>query len=425
MRVTFLAAALCGPLLAALPGPGTAQPTPAPSPVLRSALAPASLGELVERAWQLSREDATKQSRRLEFDARADATRSLFANAPSVSFDLRRDLPPGVGLPGTTSSEERGKNELEPGVSMPLWLPGQRDALRRTIERERETLDASARRMRWQLAGEVRDVVWRVAEARAEHAQQSARLESTRALEADVARRAAAGDLARADLWTAQAETRAAEAAVAEAGGRLSEARAALTGLTGLDDAAAIDEQPSSASVDSHPALQAAAQGVEAARARLEQTKATMRDNPTFSVVARFDRDSYDSPYRNTIRMGIAIPLATEARNAPRLAAAGAELVELEVSLERERRRIAAEQRRAVAALDAARDVLNRQEDRARLARDAFGAIERAFRAGERSLPQLLQLRAVLLDAELSRELARARVGAALAKLNQANGDLP
>jgi cobalt-zinc-cadmium efflux system outer membrane protein len=408
MRVTLLAAILCGFLPAALPGPATAQSTPAPSPVLRSALAPASLGELVERAWQLSREDSAKQSRRLEFDARADATRSPFANAPSVSLDLRRDLPPGVGLPGTTGSEERGKNEWEPGVSIPLWLPGQRDAIRRTIERERDTLDASARRMRW-----------------LQHAQQSARLESTRALEADVARRVAAGDLARSDLWTAQAETRAAEAAVAEAGGRLAEARAALTGLTGLDDVDAADEPASSAATDGHPALQAASQGVEAARARLAQTRATMRDNPTFSVVARFDRDSYDSPYRNTVRMGIAIPLATEARNAPRLAAAGAELVELEVAFERERRRIAAEQRRAVAALDAARDVLSRQEDRARLARDAFGAIERAFRAGERSLPQLLQLRAVLLDAELSRELARARVGAALARLNQANGDLP
>jgi outer membrane protein TolC len=411
-------------LLMSVPMPGAARDAAnRPAPAIAPAAVP--LGELVDRAWRLSREEDAKRSRRDEAAARDQATRSLFAGSPSVSLDLRRDLPRGVELPGTDASSERGKNEWEPGFSAPLWLPGQRDAVRRTIDRERDALDASTRQLRWQLAGEVRDALWRLAEARAEVAQQTARLESTRALEADVARRASAGDLARSDLWTAQAETRAAEAAVTEATGRLEEARAALVGLTGLDDVVAEAEPVAEAASDGHPAVVAATRTVETARARLQQAQSTRRDNPTFSIVGRFDRDAYDTGYRNTVRMGIAIPLDTEARNAPRIAAAGVELAEAEVAVERERRRVAAEQRRAAAALEAARTALRQQEERARLAADAFGAIERAFRAGERSLPHLLQLRSMLLDAQLAREIARTRVGAALARLNQSNGVLP
>lgn len=417
------AAACCAALLGPLPAPVAAQGATPAAPAV-AAEAP-SLPDLLDRAWRLAREDDAHRARRDEAGARELAAGSTFAGSPSVSLDVRRDLPRGLGLPGTDAVSDRGKNEWEPGVAMPLWLPGQRGALRRTIERERDALDGSAALRRWQLAGEVREAVWRLAEARAEVAQQRARVESTRALEADVARRAAAGDLARSDLWTAQAETRAAEAALHEAGGRLDEARALLAGLTGVDEAAIVDETPRAAPVDAHPAVASAVRAVETARARLDQAAATRRDAPTLSVVGRFDRDAADSGYRNTVRVGIAIPLDTEARNAPRLAAAGVELTEAELALERERRRVAAEQRRAAAALEAARAVLDRQDARARLAADAFGAIERAFRAGERSLPQLLQLRASLLDAQLAREIARARVGAALARLNHAHGVLP
>lgn len=415
------AAVYCAALLTLVPATVAAREAAAATTAAESA----SLPELLERAWRLSREDEAKQARRDEAGSRELAASYPFAGSPSVSLDMRRDLPRGVGLPGTDSSSERGKNEWEPGVSAPLWLPGQRGALRRTIARERDELDASTLERRWQLAGEVREAVWRLAEARAELAQQRARVESTRALEADVARRAAAGDLARSDLWTAQAETRAAEAALAEATGRSEEARAILAGLTGIDDAAIAEEAPREAPIEVHPAVIAATRAVETARARLEQTAATRRDAPTLSVVGRFDRDAYDVAYRNTVRIGIAIPLDTEARNAPRIAAAGVEFTDAELALERERRRVAAEQRRATAALEAARGVLRQQDARARLAADAFGAIERAFRAGERSLPQLLQLRSSLLDAQLAREIARARVGAALARLNQAYGVLP
>lgn len=385
------------------------------------------LAELVERAWRLSRQGAAKEARARELSAREAATRTLFAGAPAVSLDLRRDLPRDAGLPGTDASPERGKNEWEPGFSVPIWLPGQRDAQRRVIDRDREVLSAQAQLARWQLAGEVRDAVWTLGAARVEVAAQRARLEAARALEADVTRRQRLGDLARSDLWMAQAETRAASAALLEASGRLAEAQATLVALAGVDDVTEVQEQPLAQppSDDTHPALRAAREAVEAARSRLAYAQVTRRDNPTFNVVGRFDRDAYGGPYRNTVRMGLVVPLDTEARNAPRITAAAAEATEQEIALERERRRLAGEQRRASVSLEAARAALAEHIERARLARDTFEAIERAFRAGERGLPELLRVRAAMLDAELARELARNQVGAATARLNQAAGDTP
>ena len=431
MRIAH--AAIAGLVLAATLSEGRAQErapavpmnSPVPAPVVGQV--PQALADLVERAWQLSRQATAKGARAVELSAREAATRTFFAGAPAVSLDLRRDLPRDAGLPGTDASPERGKNEWEPGFSAPIWLPGQRDAQRRVIAREREVLSAQAQLVRWQLAGEVRDIVWRLGAARVEVAAQRARLDAARALEADVARRQRMGDLARADLWMAQAETRAASAAALEAGGRLAEAQASLAAITGLEESGDVQERPAALAAldDGHPGLRAVREAAEAARSRLAYAQVTRRDNPTFNVVGRFDRDAYGGPYRNTVRFGFAVPLATEARNAPRITAAAAEATEQEIELERERRRIGAEQRRAAVSLEAARSALDEHIERARLARDTFEAIERAFRAGERGLPELLRVRAMTLDAELARELARNQVGAAIARLNQAAGDTP
>ncbi|MFN8841583.1 MAG: TolC family protein, partial [Burkholderiales bacterium] len=203
-------------------------------------------------------------------------------------------------------------------------------------------------------------------------------------------------------------------------------AAARLRALAGVEAAGAIDEAARDAvPPDAHPSVALAREAVDAARARLDAARATRRDNPTVSAVARFERDAYGADYRNTIRFGIAVPLDTEARNAPRLAAAGATLAEAEVALAKEARERAAEIERARIALDAALASLEAGTERATAARDAAAALERAFRAGERGLPDVLRARQQALEAELAGALARAQHGLAIARLNQALGIEP
>lgn len=125
------------------------------------------------------------------------------------------------------------------------------------------------------------------------------------------------------------------------------------------------------------------------------------------------------------MRVGVSLPLDTEARNAPRIAAASAELTEAEVGLERRRQALAAEVERARIAVATARDLLAAGTERTEAVREALAAVEKAFRAGERGLPEVLRLRAQSFEAERSREAARVQVGLAAARLNQSLGIEP
>ena len=395
-------------------------------PPARALAGGVDLAQLVTQAWSLSRDEQADTARRAALDARAVAAAAPFAGAPTVGLDLRRDQPPWSGLPGTYAAAARGRNEIDIGVSVPVWLPGQRNAERQVLERDHAALAADARLRRLALALAVREGVWTMALARAEQRLQQMREQSAQRLEADVARRVAAGELAPSDGMLARAERLAASAALREAAAAVDASGAALAALTGEREVGRIVEKPADlVDRDAHPALVAAREAVDAARARLEQAHATRRDNPTLGVSARFDRDAWGAGYRNTVRVGVSLPLDTEARNAPRLAAASAELVRTEVELERERRRRAGDVERARVALDAARDALALQTERATVANAAQAAIERAFHAGERGLPELLRLRAQTLEAELARDAARERVGLAIARFNHAMGVLP
>jgi cobalt-zinc-cadmium efflux system outer membrane protein len=420
----------CAAVLAAftvVAGAQTAAERPAGAPA-GDVVAPAApgLADLVERAWAIARRSELERARAAEIDARGIALRGVFAGAPTVGLDVRRDLPAWVAPFGIDVSPERGRNEVEPGIAAPIWLPGQRDAQRRVLDRERSQLGASVRLERLQLAGEVREAAWALAIADVERRVQQGREASAAALEADVERRVVAGDLAPVDRLAARAERLAATAAALDADAQVRAAAARLRALAGTDAPGAIDEPVREApAVEAHPALAVARETVDAARARLEAARATRRDNPTVSAVARFDRDAYGADYRNTFRIGIAVPLDTEARNAPRQAAAGAALAEAEVALERTQRERAAGVERARIALEGARAVLDLGAERTAATRAALAAIERAFRAGERGLPDVLRARRFALEAELAGTLARANHGLAIARLNQALGIEP
>jgi len=396
---------------------GTPLATGAPGP---------DLGALVERAWALARAAEARDARATAIDARTQAIEAPFPGAPEVSMELRSDLPRWSRLPGTTTSSARGFAEIAPGVSVPLWLPGQRDAQRRVGARERDLLSTSSRALRLQIAGEVREAAWALRVARADERVQQAREAAGAALLADVERRVAAGALAPVDALSASAERIAAAAAVREARDAVAIAVSRLRQLTGTDDVGDIAETPGDdLRLDAHPALAAARDTVEVARARRDERQATRRDNPRLTAIARFERDAYDQDWRNTVRIGIAVPLDTEARNAPRLSEASAALVDAELALQRLQRAHQAEVERTRTALAGAQAGAQAQAERAAVLRRARAAVERAFAAGELGLPEVLRVRAQALDAELAHERAREHTGRAVARLNQALGDTP
>ncbi|MCU0506790.1 MAG: TolC family protein [Anaerolineae bacterium] len=388
---------------------------------------PPSLREAFEQAWSRTRQGDAQAARADELDARERVTDAWFPDSPTVGLDLRRDLPRWVEPFGMQQGPERGKNEWEPSIAMPLWLPGQRDAQRRIVNTDRTALAARATSSRLQVAGEVRESLWAAHRARSVRMLAESRRMTAEALETDVARRVRAGDLARTDLLLAQADLLAARAAVAAAA---ADERATLGAYATLVGAAALAADVPEAvadapTLDANPTVVASLRAIEAARIRLDYVQTVRRDNPTVGIVPRFDRDVYGGDYRNTVRVGIAIPLDTEVRNAPRIAAASAELSEAQVAAVAVRKQVQNDLQRAQAALEGARAQQAIAAAQLEVARENLELIERAFRLGERGVVDVLRVRAIAREAALAAEAARLDLGLAAARLNQAYGVLP
>ncbi len=385
-----------------------------------------TLKDAVEQAWIRSQQADLQAARRAELDARERVTGAWFPDSPTVGLDVRRDQPRWSEPFGMQQGPERGKNEWEPALAVPLWLPGQRAAQRRVIDEDREAATARAAADRLALAGEVREALWAAHRGRQNVALAQARLQAAEALEADVARRLRAGELARTDLLLAQSELLTARAALAQAHASERGTMDAYDALVGLRILPPPEpEPPTRDAFDANPALQAQMDAIAAARARLDYAQTVRRDSPTFAIVPRFDRDVGGGDYRNSVRVGIAIPLDTDVRNAPRIAAASTALAEAQIAAVATRRQLMIQVAQARAALESAEAQAAIATTQQRVALENLDLIERAFRYGERGLVDLLRVRTLAREAAVAAELARLDVGLSRARLNQAIGVLP
>ena len=129
------------------------------------------------------------------------------------------------------------------------------------------------------------------------------------------------------------------------------------------------------------------------------------------------EREQFGTAYDNSVRVAVRIPLAAQSRNAPRMTAANAELIEAQARLVLEQDRLQAEIDAAQAELTQARAVEALAEERFRLAADTQGLHDKAFRLGELDLPSRLRSENERFDAELA--LSRARLEAIADRLGK------
>jgi outer membrane protein TolC len=168
-----------------------------------------------------------------------------------------------------------------------------------------------------------------------------------------------------------------------------------------------------------------ASSAIEAANAALRLAIISNRDSPEIGVVAGRNRDIRGTEYDTTVGLRLKIPFATEARNAPRRAAAQAEVLAAQAEYAGTRRQIEAELAGACQALAAAQDQTPLIEARLQAVRQAVARLRRSYDAGEIGFTELLRGRSTLDDAEaanLGNRLAGAR---ARSRVNQAAGLVP
>ena len=420
MHSAIRRAALVAAWAAVLPVTASAQAADTSGPP------PLTLKRAFEAAWLRQPEALSEASRRAAVDARREASASWTAEPIAVELSGKSDR----------FHSEAGAMEYVAGIAAPLWLWGERERSRALAEAESGAAANRTSAARLRVAGDVREAYWQWRRAAIEMALAGDRLDNARRLSDDVARRVAAGDLARADGHQAESAVAAAEGALAEAQGRLASTRQALRALAGADatamaaeatDAREAEPPPAAmdAALDSHPVL-AEVRAREAVASRAAELASTQtRANPELSLATTRERGLAGAPYEQSVTLGLRIPLGSDSRLKARVAAARAEADEARALLAIERDRLAAALDAARAHVELARSRLSAAERRERLARETREFFERSFRLGETDLPTRLRIELEAAEARRLAASARIDLAAAVSSLRQATGLLP
>lgn len=407
------------PTAPALPDTAPARATAFASSVSADTLP--DLKQAFEAAW-------ARQPEALALSARRDAARALRQAA-----DAWTPEPPALEATNKTDQLNRkeGSRELEVGVAVPLWLPGERARTVALGDAEGAALESRSQAAQWRVAAAVREAWWQWQRGRIDAAVAADQLANAQRLAADVARRVQAGDLARADQHQADGAVAAAESVQVQAQATVATALQglkALTGLTTLPDGAAGDEpEPveAIAPLDTHVALTELQDRATVADRAASLASAQSRANPELVIAATRERGNAAEAYGQSVTVGVRIPFGAGARHDGRVALARAEAMEARAQLALERERLAAERASARLAVEAARAQLGAAERRAQLARESRGFFDQSFRLGETDLPTRLRIEAEAADAERQAARGRIELAAAVSGWRQALGLLP
>lgn len=401
-------ACLLGTALAVL-APGAAQASPW------------SLAQAFERAWARQPEAQSLAQRRQAGAALREAATAWTPEPPSVEAGLRSDR----------FHRRQGAQEIELGVVVPLWLPGERARSQALAEAQVQRVEAEAELARWQLAERLREPWWALRLAREELAAADARLQASQALAVDVARRLTAGEMSRADQHQADAAVAAAQAEQALARAQTKREEQGLRALLGIAPSEPLEllegaePEPQEEGFATHPMLAALAARADAARRAAALAGTQSRANPELSLMQTRERAARGQAGESSLVLGLRFPLGRSDRQQAALLSAAAEQTEAELLLARERERVEAGALAARAQLSAARSVLAAAAQRARLAGETRDFFAKSFELGETDLPT--RLRVELEAGQASQQLARARLQEqqAIAALRQAMGLLP
>lgn len=386
----------------------------------------ATLKQAFEAAWSRQPEAVALRLRREAAQAQQQAALAWTPESPALTVSDKTDR----------FHRDLGMRELEVGVAIPLWLPGERTRSGALAEAETRGVESRAVAAQLRLAGALREAWWQWQRAQVDVDVARDQLASARALASDVAKRLKAGDLARADQHQADGAVAAAESAEARAMAALAGAqqqwRAVSAGAaapaSGVVPVAAEPEPPAgTTAVDlaDHPAFRDLQDRAAVAESTAALGAVRSRANPELTLAATRERDLRGERYQPSITVALRIPFGAGSRHAARTASAQAEAIELQVQVLLERERIGAEQEAARARVTAARAQLAAVERRAQLAGESRGFFDKSFRLGETDLPTRLRIEAEAVEARRQAASARIEVAAAISQWRQALGLLP
>jgi cobalt-zinc-cadmium efflux system outer membrane protein len=378
-----------------------------------------TLAQALDAAWARHPQAVTLSARQAEAQAGVDVAQGLTPGPASVSVNHLNDR-----LTGNT-----GRREWELEWATPMWLPGQHQAQQAVAEQAQAEVQARSAALKLQLADQVREAWWALAQARSTQGLARQRLATAQALAQTVQRRFKAGDLARLDANLAQTEQLAAQAELIEADQAVQQAHQAYRHLVGAEAPATLapEAEPVAAAdpASSHPQLQALQIAVALANSRVILVDASQRDAPELAVRWTNQRSDGLSPYDQAVGLKLTIPLSSDGRTRREGAAARAELAQAETEWALAQSRVQQDVQMARAEWSAAQRQLSMAQERRALTLDSLQLAQRAFGLGESDLVALMRARAAEQEAQAWLKRQEVASHRALSRLHQAQGVLP
>lgn len=418
----------CAVLVLAAGSAAAADPAPAP------AAATTTLKQAFEAAWQRQPEALSQQLRQDAAAAQQQAATRWTAEPVALELSTKTDR----------LNQNLGRDETVAGISIPLWLPGERARTVAVADAQARAASSRVRAAQLRTAAQVREAYWAWQRAEVDHALAVELLSHARQLAQDVAKRVRAGDLARADQHQADGALAAADVTLAEASAAWAGAAQRLHALTGMvPESASLSKSTSTGDLAPgaeslpmlpadylawearHPALAEWQAGTELAERNAELAQVQTRANPELTLATSRDRGQFDEAYQHSITLGIRIPLGSSSRNQAKWASAQADAVEAQAQLRLERERRQGEVNTARVGLASALARLNASRQRTLLARESRTFFQKSFQMGETDLPTRLRMEREAAEAE--RQAARAAIDLAAAQsaVRQSLGLLP
>ena len=388
----------------------TSTPTPTRTLTLKQAL---------DAAWQISSISRAESNRRSELAARQKAASSWISGEPAFSMAHRTDR----------LNRNEGFRDYEAGIELPIWNPGVRSAAQADVSAQLQGFEGQFALAKLKLAGELRAVAASVATAQVELDLYKRKLLDANALTQDLTRRVKAGENARVDALQAQVLVQQAQTALAQAESQLIRLQNQWRSLTGLTTVAPVDELLTNSAAapfsPDHPALRYSQALVGSAEAKVALADADKRDPMSVGMGVSRERANFASANDTKLRIALNIPLGGDNRNAPRRAAARAELDTAQAEVDSVLRLLPTEVAAATAELRNARLAQTAAAERVRLSLEVQTLITKSWRLGDSDLPARLRADNEQFEASLSLAKSNIDVQRAIANLNQAHGVLP
>ncbi|MAT65478.1 MAG: hypothetical protein CMN57_07510 [Gammaproteobacteria bacterium] len=413
-RMTAWAAAFCLALplnLSAAGGTDAHTDTLTPDTAL-------TLHQVVEAALTRHPDRDLPQSVKREAEALSRRGDALLAAPPAAALIAYTDRP----------TDDRGANEIEAGVELPLWRPGERAAARDLARHAGAQAETSREVFTLTVAGEIRNALWDLALARTRLRLAGATLKDAEKRVSAVAQRVEQGDLAQADLLLARNDLLIQRRQQVEAETELMHAQRSYRILTGLDRYPEDFTEPrieQTGIMATHPLLALYRERITRARDATRAARLEAAGRPTLFVGSRRDRGSRTEPYTDAIAVGINLPFGGSAHRDAATASAARKVADLQAERDRRQRALETRLHEIGHRLDQLAASLPLAEEQSLIADRQLEMAELAFAHNEMDLIDLLKLRSSAREARQAVAEIRIEQQRAIALYNQTLGVTP